>query len=176
MRDVRHIRISTRELRRVRCLASVVEHHQSIEDKSLSKMRIFKLIACSLLSGLALGAKSQSKDVFSQFHSKLVKSGPLKLDDATYGRLTTGSRDYSSLILLTAMDPRYGCQVCREFESHYDILSKSWTRGDKDSASRLLFGVLDFSEGRNTFQSVIYISQLSQYSTDLPSLDCKLHL
>lgn len=117
-------------------------------------MRIFRILACTLLSGLALGGKSQSKDKFSQFHSKLVKSGPLKLDDATYERLTNGPRDYSSVVLLTAMDPRYGCQVCREFESHYDILSRSWTGGDKGSASRLLFGVLDFNDGRNTFQSL----------------------
>jgi oligosaccharyltransferase complex subunit gamma len=34
------------------------------------------------------------------------------------------------------------------------LLAKSWTRGDKKGESRLVYGTLDFVDGKGTFQSV----------------------
>ena len=113
------------------------------------------LIVVASLSGLVLGAKkSTAGGTFAQFHSKLVASAPLKLDDAIYDRLTASPRDYSVAVLLTALESRYGCQLCRDFQPEWDLLAKSWTKGDKQGDSRLLYGTLDFADGRNTFQSV----------------------
>lgn len=78
----------------------------------------------------------------------------MKLGDVAYKSLTTVPRDYSVAVLLTAIDARFGCQLCREFQPEWDLLAKSWTKGDKKAESRLLFGTLDFADGRETFMSV----------------------
>ena len=101
-----------------------------------------------------LASKKPCKDVFKEFHVKQLSSGALKLNDNLYSKLTAAPRNYSASVLLTAMDARYGCQMCREFQPEWDLLSKSWIRGDKPGESRLVFGTLDFSEGSETFKKV----------------------
>ncbi|KAF1963614.1 hypothetical protein CC80DRAFT_433344 [Byssothecium circinans] len=115
-------------------------------------MRWIQFLTASLLPLTALAAKKPSADRFNDFRSK-SQSGPLKLDDASYAQLTKAPRDYSVAVLLTALETRFGCQLCREFQPEWDLLGKSWAKGDKKGESRLLFGTLDFVDGKNTFQS-----------------------
>jgi oligosaccharyltransferase complex subunit gamma len=44
--------------------------------------------------------------------------------------------------------------LCREFQPEWELLAKSWTKGDKKSESRLVYGTLDFTDGKATFQGV----------------------
>jgi oligosaccharyltransferase complex subunit gamma len=122
-------------------------------------MRILKALIVSLLPLAALGAKKPAADRFQQFHTKALASVPLKLDDSIYDQLTASPRDYSVAVLLTALESRFGCQLCREFQPEWDLLAKSWTKGDKKGESRLVYGTLDFMDGRKTFQSVSWISK-----------------
>jgi oligosaccharyltransferase complex subunit gamma len=117
-------------------------------------MRWFQLLTASVLPFAALAAKKPTGDRFDDFRAKSLSSGPLKLDDASYAQLTKAPRDYSVAVLLTALETRFGCVLCREFQPEWDLLSKSWVKGDKNGGSRLLFGTLDFVDGKNTFQSV----------------------
>jgi oligosaccharyltransferase complex subunit gamma len=121
-------------------------------------MRWLQLLAASLLPFTALAAKKPSSgDRFDDFRSKQLSVGSLKLDDASYTQLTKAPRDYSVAVLLTALETRFGCVLCREFQPEWDLLAKSWVKGDKKAQSRLLFGTLDFVDGKNTFQSVCWI-------------------
>lgn len=117
-------------------------------------MHFLKGLLLSLLPAAALAAKKPVVDKFSQFHTKALASTPLKLDDSVYAKLTAAPRNYSVVVLLTAMEARFGCALCREFQPEWDLLSSSWTKGDKKGDSRLVFGTLDFVDGKNTFQSV----------------------
>lgn len=107
----------------------------------------FTLLATGVLAELV------SKQ-FQDFHKKALASTPLKLEDASYKKVTALPRDYSVAVLLTAMDNRYACQMCREFGPEWDLLSNSWTKGDKQGDSRVIFATLDFNDGRDTFMSV----------------------
>lgn len=101
-----------------------------------------------------LAAKRSSEERFASFHTKaLAASSAVKLTDASFRELTSGPRDYSVAVLLNALDNRYGCQMCREFQPEWDLLAKSWTKGDKKADSRLVFATLDFSDGRDVFMS-----------------------
>lgn len=112
------------------------------------------LLGASLFLGLSLGEKKTSEQRFNEFH-QLSKSSPsLQLKETSYKSLTKSPRDYSVAILLTALDARFGCQLCREFQPEWDLLAKSWMKGDKRGESRLLFGSLDFSQGKDVFASV----------------------
>jgi oligosaccharyltransferase complex subunit gamma len=131
-------------------------------------MHFFKGLVVSLLPFAALAAKKPTADKFQQFHSKALSSTPLKLDDAVYGQLTAAPRDYSVAVLLTALESRFGCQLCREFQPEWDLLSKSWTKGDKQGESRLIYGTLDFLDGKNTFHTVssgkMHLAYLSDFA------------
>ena len=141
-----------------------------------SKMHFLKGLVLSLLPATALAARKHAVDKFQQFHSKALSSTPLKLDDTVYGQLTSAPRDYSVAVLLTALESRFGCQLCREFQPEWDLLSKSWTKGDKKGESRLVFGTLDFTDGKNTFQSVstcgLALSKYIAHTHPARSSDC----
>ena len=118
-------------------------------------MRWLQLLTASLLPFTALAAKKSTGDRFTDARAKSLSVGhPLKLDDAGYAQLTKSPRDYGVAVLLTALEPRFGCMLCRDFQPEWDLLGKSWMKGDKDGKTRLVFGTLDFVDGKNTFQSV----------------------
>ncbi|KAL6710577.1 oligosaccharyl transferase subunit ost3/OST6 [Coniothyrium glycines] len=119
-------------------------------------MRWFQVLTASLLPFTALAAKKSSGDRFTDFRSKAVSAGgSLKVDDASYAQLTKAPRDYSVAVLLTALETRFGCVLCREFQPEWDLLAKSWTKGDKAGKTRLIYATLDFADGKNTFQSLM---------------------
>ncbi|KAK6864298.1 hypothetical protein PG990_006267 [Apiospora arundinis] len=119
-------------------------------------MRWLSLFMSLALPFGTLAAKKPATpaDTFNDFHTKALATTPVKLLDSSYKKLTASPRDYSVAVLLTAMDARFGCQLCREFQPEWDLLAKSWLRGDKKAESRTIFGVLDFADGRDTFISV----------------------
>lgn len=117
-------------------------------------MHFLKSLVLGLLPSTVFAAKKPAAESFEEFHTKAQASSPLKLTDSIYEKLTASPRDYASAILLTALEPRLGCQLCREFQPEWELLSKSWTKGDKTGQSRLIFGTLDFSDGKGTFQSL----------------------
>lgn len=117
-------------------------------------MRLFGGILYALLLAPATAAKNAVKDRFEDFRAKSLISTPLKLADSSYTRLTRAPRDYSVAVLLTALDSRFGCQLCREFQPEWELLAKSWMKGDKKGDSKLIYGTLDFSDGKDIFQSV----------------------
>lgn len=118
-------------------------------------MRLFSsLLGACLLAGLSSAEKKSSVQRFNDFH-QLSKSSPsLQLKETSYKSLTSSPRDYTVAVLLTALDTRFGCQLCREFQPEWDLVAKSWHKGDKAGVSRLLFGTLDFEKGKDIFASV----------------------
>lgn len=112
------------------------------------------LLSAGLLIAGSLSAKTPSPQRFDDFFRLSKSAAPLKLDSSVYTKLTESPRDYSVGVLLTALDTRFGCQLCREFQPEFDVLAKSWIKGDKKGESRLIFGTLDFTVGRDIFISV----------------------
>lgn len=119
-------------------------------------MQVSLAIFLGLLPLFCLAEKSRTDSNFEPYHAKFISgSSPLKLDDGSYEKLTAAPRDYSVAVLLTALETRFGCQLCRDFQPEWDVLGKSWIRGDKKGDTRLLLGTLDFAEGKGTFQKVL---------------------
>ncbi|KAJ5918676.1 hypothetical protein N7466_010668 [Penicillium verhagenii] len=103
----------------------------------------------SVLSGV-FAAKS-TPDKFQKYNS-LSRSGPVDLDTSSFEDLTTAPRDYYAAVILTAMDARYGCLMCREFDAEWDLISRSWNKGSKLDGLKVVFGTLDFDQGKTVFQ------------------------
>ena len=117
-------------------------------------MRLFSYVVLAALPMLSLAAKKDSTSKFQKLHQKSLSSAPLKLDDSLFNDLTDAPRDFSSVVLLTALPAQFGCEACRAFQPEFDILASSWTKGDKKGDTKVVFGALDFPDGKATFQKV----------------------
>lgn len=118
-------------------------------------MRILSVLLGALLPAAVLGARRPaSGNVYETYYAKALSTPSLKLDDSIFDELTAAPRNYSTVVCLTALDARFGCAMCHAFKPEWDLLAKSWVGGDKKGATRLLFGQLDFLEGKQTFESV----------------------
>lgn len=125
-------------------------------------MRWLSLLFSAAFPLTALAAAK--KPVFDDFHAKAVASAPVKLSDSSYKKLTAVPRDHSVAVVLTALDQRYQCGLCHEFQPEWELLARSWTKGDKKAESRVIFSTLDFADGRDTFMSVCYSIIVLQYN------------
>ncbi|OJJ43323.1 hypothetical protein ASPZODRAFT_136552 [Penicilliopsis zonata CBS 506.65] len=114
-------------------------------------LQFFLALACFFSAAFSTNPPT---DKFEKYQL-LSHSTSVKLDDSSYEDLVSKPRDYYSAIILTATEARYGCVICREFQSEWEIISKSWNEGSKPDDIRLLFGSLDFSMGKNTFQKLM---------------------
>lgn len=117
-------------------------------------MRALSLAIAFLCSaGIAFSAKPLAgKFERYQFLSRYT---PLDLDDSTYEDLTSKPRDYHVAVLLTALEARYGCTLCRDFQPEWELIARSWNKGSKPDGIKMLFGTLDFNRGKNTFQKLM---------------------
>ncbi|CAL5874900.1 uncharacterized protein PFLUO_LOCUS9202 [Penicillium psychrofluorescens] len=107
-----------------------------------------------LLSIVSVVAQSSSDAKLEKFQA-LSHSGPVELDAAAFDELTSKPRDYYAAVILTARDVRYGCAMCREFQPEWELISRSWNRGDKPDGLNVVFGTLDFDQGRMVFQKLM---------------------
>ncbi|KAK6374087.1 oligosaccharyl transferase subunit ost3/OST6 [Lithohypha guttulata] len=114
---------------------------------SMVKMRVLQLLLAASLSIFSVAAK-KSPSAFDIYQKKQF---PITLNEQQYDELTSVPRDYYSAVVLTALDAKYACGICREFQPEWDVIGKSWQKGDKKGQSRVLFATLDFDQGRNVF-------------------------
>jgi len=128
-------------------------------------MKIIKSLGLTLLPSACFGVERSAGGRFEDWHAKSQLSAPLQLDDASYEELTAIPRNHSLVVLLTALEARFGCQLCRDFQPEWDLVAKSWAKGDKLGNTRTLLGTLDFTDGKGTFQKVLHplISQIFVY-------------
>lgn len=117
-------------------------------------MRFLRLLALTALSWTAVTAKKASTNKFDTYFAKQATSAPFELDEKGYNELTSSPRDYSLAVLLTARDAKYACGICREFDPEWNIVGRSWHRGDRDGEKKLLLATVDFDSGRNVFMKV----------------------
>ncbi|KAI9764386.1 MAG: oligosaccharyl transferase subunit ost3/OST6, partial [Candelina submexicana] len=118
-------------------------------------MRLLNVFAFSLFSLTTLAAKKTAVDKYQEYHSRALSSTPLWLDDALYDHLTAAPRNHTLAVLLTALETKYGCALCREFQPEWDLIARSWLKGDKTGQSRVLYGTLDFADGKGVFQRLM---------------------
>jgi len=63
-------------------------------------------------------------------------------------------RNYSIILMLTALAPQRKCSICKEVNTEYQILASSWKYSNGFSNHNLFFVVVDFDEGSDVFQSL----------------------
>ncbi|KAF9082738.1 oligosaccharyl transferase subunit ost3/OST6 [Mortierella sp. AD031] len=85
-------------------------------------------------------------------------------------------RNYSMVVLFTAISPEFNCVPCQNFDPEYKMVAAGWSK--LANKSQLFFSVLDFKAGQAIFQkfgmnsapSVLYFPVSGSISND-PSQD-----
>lgn len=130
-------------------------------------MRLLSVLlsALTLLPSALASAESPTARKISKFNAIVSSSksrrGLIELTDTLYDDLTTGPRNFTAVVLLTALEARIGCNLCREFAPEFDLLAKGWNTAHKDGGG-LFFAELDFANARTTFQKVFVLPFSSQ--------------
>ncbi|XP_020023079.2 dolichyl-diphosphooligosaccharide--protein glycosyltransferase subunit TUSC3 isoform X3 [Castor canadensis] len=62
-------------------------------------------------------------------------------------------RNYSMIVMFTALQPQRQCSVCRQANEEYQILANSW-RYSSAFCNKLFFGMVDYDEGTDVFQQL----------------------
>jgi len=123
------------------------------------------LLACSAVSLCSsLGYAQELSSRLSKFHSLASKNnGIVPLTSTLYDELIqdtpSNPRDYSVSVILTALNPKYGCQPCLAFDKeHKEAARQWWTKSEnkksKEKQMRHVFAVLDFEKGQDIFKRV----------------------
>jgi len=63
-------------------------------------------------------------------------------------------RNYSVIVMLTALAPQRQCSICKEVNNEFQILASSWKYSSGFSSYRLFFTMVDFDEGSDIFQAL----------------------
>ncbi|XKL67975.1 hypothetical protein PGB90_003466 [Kerria lacca] len=83
-----------------------------------------------------------------------MKKGIVKLNNVKYkDYVDCSTRNYSFIIMFTALEPHRQCSICKAVYDEYIIAAKSFqiTHGLSD---KLFFGIIDFDEGSKIFQNL----------------------
>ncbi|XP_072481790.1 dolichyl-diphosphooligosaccharide--protein glycosyltransferase subunit TUSC3 isoform X3 [Notamacropus eugenii] len=62
-------------------------------------------------------------------------------------------RNYSVVVMFTALQPQRQCSVCRQANEEYQVLANSW-RYSSVFSNKLFFSVVDYDEGADVFQQL----------------------
>ncbi|XP_029387862.1 tumor suppressor candidate 3 isoform X3 [Mus pahari] len=62
-------------------------------------------------------------------------------------------RNYSMIVMFSALQPQRQCSVCRQANEEYQILANSW-RYSSAFCNKLFFGMVDYDEGTDVFQQL----------------------
>lgn len=73
----------------------------------------------------------------------------------SFVQLTSGPRNYSSVVLLTAVKSGVSCQPCNTFAPVYENIAGSWKRKSKNNhKADVIFSLLEFKDGQDVFRQV----------------------
>jgi len=120
------------------------------------------LLAVSSIS-MSVSAQEQLSGRALKFHNLAAKNGGVvPLTSALYDEILAPSsaasgeqRDYSVSVILTALNPKFGCVPCRAFDKeHKEVAGQWWRRNKRSKATQAkhFFAVLDFEAGQEIFR------------------------
>ncbi|KAG0212095.1 oligosaccharyl transferase subunit ost3/OST6 [Mortierella sp. GBA30] len=119
---------------------------------------LFLTLVIALVMALFVANSShadQSADLLATKMTKLQaraakEKGVIELDSASFDEVMAKPRNYSIVVLFTAISPEFQCVPCKNFDPEYRLVASGWSKlPDK---SQLFFGILDFKAGQAIFQ------------------------
>ncbi|KAF9337971.1 oligosaccharyl transferase subunit ost3/OST6 [Podila minutissima] len=101
--------------------------------------------------------------------SALKGRGVIELDSTTFEEVMAAPRNYTMVVLFTAIAPEFQCVPCKNFDPEYRMVAAGWSK--LLNRSQLFFGVIDFKLGQEVFQKFSMNSAPSVLFFPLGSLE-----
>uniref|UniRef100_A0A673LZC0 Dolichyl-diphosphooligosaccharide--protein glycosyltransferase subunit MAGT1 n=1 Tax=Sinocyclocheilus rhinocerous TaxID=307959 RepID=A0A673LZC0_9TELE len=119
------------------------------------KLLIVAFLAVSLYGTPSDGQKKKEtllSEKVSQMMEWASKRAVIRLNGEKFRRLIRAPpRNYSVVIMFTALQTQRQCAVCKQADEEYQILANSW-RYSSAFTNRIFFAMVDFDEGSDVFQ------------------------
>ncbi|KAK3099792.1 hypothetical protein FSP39_009717 [Pinctada imbricata] len=125
-------------------------------------------IAVSLIDSVIKKKEDSLNDKVQQLMEWNNKKSVIKLNGDKFKQyLKTSPRNYSVILMLTALQPQRQCSVCKQANDEYQILANSWRQANDEYqilanswrysqqyANRLFFAMVDYDDGPDVFSSM----------------------
>ncbi|KAF8153650.1 oligosaccharyl transferase subunit OST3/OST6 family [Mycena galopus ATCC 62051] len=100
---------------------------------------LIALCSLSLARAVALsGAHQQFVELAA------AGKGVIKLNSTLFDILTSANRNWSASVLLTSLDPRNGCDPCKDFDPSWKAVARAWSQAPQVHCDTHFFGLVDF--------------------------------
>lgn len=110
------------------------------------------LLLGSLLISTVEGATSLNERV-QKLNEMSNQRSIIKLNNEKYREFVkVVPRNYSVILMLTALNSARGCQVCQAAHEEYQIVADSWRMSG--GSDKLFFTMVDYDEGHDVFNSL----------------------
>lgn len=107
---------------------------------------LYTLLTLFVCIGLILAQNTTKKDTLI---SLVNEEGVVKLNSESFNRFAEGKRDYHFVVFMTALDPQFNCEPCRELEPEILLIAKTYQKSRNNK--ELFFGYLDFDDGEEIY-------------------------
>jgi len=118
----------------------------------LSVKHIFSFILLSLVPHVLADHKPSAEALRFSALAASSPDGVIKLDSKTFDAITTGYREWSVVVQLTALGSEFKCAPCKQFDPNFRAVSKAWRKVPAKERDTHFFASLDFQDGRDIFQ------------------------
>jgi len=116
------------------------------------------VISTFLILSLCVLNEAQKKKELNEKVSQLMdwsnKKSVIRMDGDKYkSYLKSPPRNYSVILMLTALQAQRQCAVCKQANEEFQIVANSW-RFSAQYSNKLFFAMVDFDEGSDVFSAL----------------------
>jgi oligosaccharyltransferase complex subunit gamma len=114
------------------------------------------VMACMLSGATAVPKKKEAvlDDKVAQLTDWNNKKTVIRLDGNKFrAYVKAPPRNYSVVVMLTALQAQRQCSVCRQASEEFHIVANSW-RYSQQYSNRLFFAMVDYDDGADVFSSL----------------------
>eukprot|EP00075_Anas_platyrhynchos_P022759 XP_027312012.1 tumor suppressor candidate 3 [Anas platyrhynchos] len=117
------------------------------------------LLLLLLLCGQLGGGQKKKENLLAEKVEQLMewssRRSVIRMNGDKFRRFVKAPpRNYSVIVMFTALQPQRQCSVCRQANEEYQVLANSW-RYSSAFSNKLFFTIVDYDEGADVFQQVM---------------------
>lgn len=117
----------------------------------------FLIIAIATLCAAEPALAGDLEEQVQQLSSMLERRPVMRLNADKFRRYIGSQsvpRNYSFIVMMTALSPQRVCHVCRHAYEEFVVVANSYRSSQHSDSKRLFFGFVDYDEGSEIFNSL----------------------
>ncbi|XP_071125846.1 dolichyl-diphosphooligosaccharide--protein glycosyltransferase subunit TUSC3-like [Mytilus edulis] len=121
-------------------------------------LKVFLTVFCLSLIQNSFAVQKNKQDLLTDKVQQMTewnnKKSVIKFNGDKFKQyVRTAPRNYSVIVMLTALQPKRQCSVCKQANEEYVILANSW-RYSQQYSNKLFFAMVDYDDGADVFSQL----------------------